>query len=155
VDVNRFVEGVAAFYLKSHAVKPHCPVRIAKRLGELPPARVDPAQLQQILLNLLLNAVDAMPQGGDVEVRTAWDQRANEVHIEVADGGRGISPAHADQLFRPFFTTKPGGTGLGLAVSKRLAEQQGGTLRYLPNPGGGTIFRVQLPQAAPAAGTTA
>ena len=155
VDLNGFVESVAAFYLRSHAAKRDCPVRIARSLGRIPLARVDPMQLQQVLLNLLLNAVDAMPDGGAVEVRTGFDQRANEVHIDIADGGRGISPAHAHQIFRPFFTTKPGGTGLGLAVSKRLVEQHGGSLSFTPNPGGGTVFRVQLPQAAPAGVATA
>jgi signal transduction histidine kinase len=149
VDLNGFVESVAAFYLRSHHAGPHpCPVRIAKALGPIPPARVDPMQLQQMLLNLLLNAVDAMPNGGAVEVRTGFDHRSRQVHIEVADRGRGISPLHAEHIFRPFFTTKPGGTGLGLAVSKRLAEQHGGSISFTANPSGGTIFRIELPSGA-------
>jgi len=113
----------------------------------LPAVTADHHQLGQVLLNLLLNAADAMPGGGDVEVRTAFDEQRREVALEVADQGRGISPQHADQIFRPFFTTKAGGTGLGLAVSKRLAEQQGGSITFAGNPGGGTVFSVHLPSA--------
>jgi signal transduction histidine kinase len=105
-------------------------------------------QLQQIVLNLLLNAVEAMPEGGPIEVRTAHDVPAGAVRIEIADRGRGISAEHAHQIFQPFFTTKSGGTGLGLAVSKRLAEQQGGSITFSANPTGGTTFRVHLPRAA-------
>jgi two-component system sensor histidine kinase AtoS len=148
VDVNALVESVLGFYLRSHPAKPERPIRVGKALGAVPPARLDPMQLQQILLNLLLNAVDAMPGGGAIEVRTGFDARAGQIHIDVADGGRGIAEEQAGQIFRPFFTTKPGGTGLGLAVSKRLAEQLGGSISFTPNPGGGTVFRVGLPSAA-------
>jgi signal transduction histidine kinase len=150
VDVNGLIESVVAFYMRSHAMKVDRPVLITKALGPVPPARLDPMQLQQILLNLLLNAVEAMPNGGAVEVRTAFDDRSGVVRIDIADGGGGISPEHAGQIFQPFFTTKSGGTGLGLAVSKRLAEQHGGSITFSQNPGGGTIFRIQLPPAAPA-----
>jgi len=147
VDVNAFVESTTAFYLRSHAQAPGRPLRIVKSLATVPPALTDPMQLQQILLNLLLNAVDAMPEGGNIEVRTGHDERAGTVHVEIADAGRGIRPEHAARVFEPFFTTKPGGTGLGLAVSKRLAEQHGGSLEFVANPGGGTTFRIELPVA--------
>ena len=149
VDLNAFVRTVVAFWVKSHALQAHRKVRIDLALGAVPAAHADPMQLQQILLNLLLNAADAMPGGGAVEVRTAFDGARGRVSLEVADRGRGIGPQHEGQVFRPFFTTKAGGTGLGLAVSKRLAEQQGGTISFSANPGGGTVFRVHLP-AAPA-----
>lgn len=150
VDVNAFVESTTAFYVRSHAEVPGRPLTIVKALAPVPLARADPMQLQQILVNLLLNAVDAMPEGGAVEVRTGHDRAAGAVHVDIVDGGRGIRPEHAGEIFKPFFTTKPGGTGLGLAVSKRLAEQHGGSLAFVPNPEGGTIFRVLLPQATAA-----
>ena len=150
VNVNEFVESVLAFYMRSHIARPDRPIRIRKALGTVPPARADPVQLKQILLNLLLNAVDAMPDGGAVEVRTSTNGTVGELHIDIVDTGRGISPQYAGDVFRPFFTTKPGGTGLGLAVSKRLAEQQGGSIFFIPNPGPGTTFRIRLPSAAPA-----
>jgi two-component system sensor histidine kinase AtoS len=146
VDVNAFVESTTAFYLRSHAEVPGRPLRIVKALRPVPAARADPMQLQQILLNLLLNAVDAMPEGGTVEVATR-SEGAARVCVEIKDTGRGIRPEHADEVFKPFFTTKPGGTGLGLAVSKRLAEQHGGRLRFTANPGGGTTFCICLPMA--------
>ena len=147
LDVNSFVESTTAFYLRSHAQAPGRPLRIVKSLVPVPLARADPMQLQQILLNLLLNAVDAMPQGGTIEVRTRQEPSSGRVRVEIADGGRGIRPEHAARVFEPFFTTKPGGTGLGLAVSKRLAEQHGGSLEFVANPGGGTTFRIELPVA--------
>ena len=151
LDVNAFVRTVVAFYLKSHALQAHGSVRIETALGAVPAAQADPMQLQQILLNLLLNAADATRGGGAVEVRTTFDADTGKVVLEVADDGRGISPQHAGEIFRPFFTTKAGGTGLGLAVSKRLAEQQGGAISFSGNPGGGTVFRVHLPSAGPPA----
>jgi signal transduction histidine kinase len=151
LDLDDFLERVAAFYQRSHGLRPGGTLRVVRAAGPLPAAQADPMQLQQILLNLLLNAADATPGGGAVEVRTAFDAGAGRVVLEVADQGRGISPQHADQIFRPFFTTKAGGTGLGLAVSKRLAEQQGGTITFAGQPGGGTVFRVHLPVAPGAA----
>lgn len=145
VDVNAMAESTAAFYLRSHAQKAGHPLRIVRSFAPVPPALTDPMQLKQILLNLLLNAVEAMPEGGTVEVRTAHDAFAGTVRVEIVDGGRGIRPEHAARVFEPFFTTKPGGTGLGLAVSKRLAEQHGGSLGFAANPGGGTTFRIVLP----------
>jgi len=151
LDLDAFLERATAFYRRSHGLRPGGTLRVVRAAGPLPTAQADPMQLQQILLNLLLNAADATPGGGAVEVRTAFDADAGRVVLEVADQGRGISPQHADQIFRPFFTTKAGGTGLGLAVSKRLAEQQGGTITFAGQPGGGTVFRVHLPVAPGAA----
>ncbi|MFT3914991.1 MAG: ATP-binding protein [Anaeromyxobacteraceae bacterium] len=151
VDVNTFVETVASFYLRSHVDRAERPLRLARTLGQVPAIRADPRQLQQILLNLLLNAADAMPDGGQVEVRTSYDATRGEVQVAIVDGGRGISPEHAPHVFQPFFTTKPGGTGLGLAVSKRLAEQQGGSLSFAPGAAGGTVFQLHLPADAPPA----
>jgi len=145
LNVNEFLETVAAFYLRSHTMRPERPVRIAKVLGEVPLVRVDPMQLQQIVLNLLLNAAEAMPHGGTIELRTAYEPQQGEVQVDISDSGRGISSEHAPHIFRPFFTTKPGGTGLGLAVSKRLAEHHGGSLSFCPGPNGGTVFRLHLP----------
>ncbi len=151
VDVNAFVRTVVAFWLKSHARAGVGAVRIDTALGPVPAARADAMQLQQILVNLLLNASEASPPGGAVEVRTAHAPGAAEVVLEVADEGHGISPQHAPEIFRPFFTTKPGGNGLGLAVSSRLAEQQGAHITFAARPGGGTVFRVHLPTGAAAA----
>jgi signal transduction histidine kinase len=146
VDVNALVESTTAFYDRTPPQAAGRPVHIVKDLAEVPVARADPMQLKQILLNLLLNARDAMPGGGAVAVRTRCGE-GGAVQIEIADSGRGIRPEHVARIFEPFFTTKPGGTGLGLPVSKRLAEQHGGSLTFEANPAGGTTFRVSLPSA--------
>ncbi len=147
LNVNDAVEMTLAFYTMSRTQPPDRPaqVRIVTDLRPVPDTRADPVQLQQVLLNLILNAVDAMPAGGRLEVRTALGDRPDFVDIAVSDTGRGISQEHAGRLFQPFFTTKPKGTGLGLATSKQLIEQHGGSISVATNPGGGTTFRVHLP----------
>lgn len=105
----------------------------------------------QVLLNLLLNAIDAMPCGGTLRIVT---RRALEtidqstrwcVQIAVADSGPGIAFDLQERIFDPFFTTKPHGSGLGLAVSRQLVEQHGGSLRVQSIPGNGATFIVSLP----------
>lgn len=116
----------------------------------LPPVLADEHQLGQVLLNLLLNAGDAMRGEGRV-VLSAAAAPAGEVEIEVADEGPGIAPEHLPRLFDPFFTTKePGeGTGLGLAISHRIVESLGGALTAERGAGRGAVFRVRLPAAPP------
>ena len=113
---------------------------------------VDPSQILQVVLNLLLNAVDASPRGGTVEVRveagaaTAGDLPADAAWtIVVRDHGDGIPDEIRDKLFDPFFTTKPEGTGLGLAVSLQIVEEHGGTIQVENAPHGGARFRIELP----------
>jgi signal transduction histidine kinase len=110
-----------------------------------PRVQADQDQLQQVFFNLLLNARDAMPDGGELIVRTLYDEAAGEVVIEVADTGTGVAPEHLSQIFDPFFTTKSGGAGLGLAVCYGIVTAHGGRIEAAPNPGGGTIMRMALP----------
>jgi signal transduction histidine kinase len=108
---------------------------------------VDINQMKQVLINLLTNAIDAMPHGGVVSVT---ERRQNDlVEIIVSDTGTGILPQHRDRIFEPFFTTKPGvtGTGLGLSVSYGIIERHHGTIRVDSTPGLGTTFTVSLPVA--------
>jgi signal transduction histidine kinase len=115
-----------------------------------PLVSADADQLQQVFLNLLLNARDAMPAGGDVEVSTRYDERAAEITIEIADTGAGIAPEHLAHVFDPFFTTKPTGrgTGLGLAVCYGIITAHGGRIEIAPDDGRGTRVRVALPVQA-------
>lgn len=110
----------------------------------LPPAKADPHQLQQVLVNLLLNARDALAPGGTLKVAARPDQR--RLRIDLADNGAGISPEHIRYIFDPFFTTKaPGrGTGLGLAIAARIVEGFGGRITVVSNPGSGSCFTVWL-----------
>lgn len=108
-------------------------------------ARADPALLEQILLNLIKNAIEALPPGGRVRLTTGTEDGA--AFIVVADDGPGLSPEVQTYLFNPFTTTKgAGGTGLGLVVSRRLARLQGGELAYVPGARG-TAWRLTLPLA--------
>lgn len=104
-------------------------------------ADVDAPAIEQILINLLLNAIDASPEGSTVRVAVAAERQ--RLRIEVADQGPGIQPGVRDQIFNPYFTTKENGTGLGLAVSREIAGRHGGSLDF--ESGEATVFVLQLP----------
>jgi signal transduction histidine kinase len=156
LNINSLINTILAFYVKSRSISPDRPggIRIEKDLQPLPGTLADPMQLQQIVLNLVLNAVDAMPDGGTLGVRTSFEMGDDLIQIEISDTGKGISREHADQIFHPFFTTKPKGTGLGLAISRQLIEQHGGSITAAGKPSGGTVFKIQLPMKT-AAGSMA
>ncbi|MFO0980223.1 MAG: ATP-binding protein [Planctomycetota bacterium] len=112
--------------------------------------RADPGQVQQVLLNLTVNARDAMNQGGHLIVRTRNDERAVEVRLAVSDTGCGIAAEHRAHLFEPFYTTKElgKGTGLGLAMVYGIVQQSGGRITVDSEPGCGTTFTIHLPRVA-------
>lgn len=112
----------------------------------------DPGQYEQVLVNLLVNARDAMPQGGVLRVRLRRSPDPTMVVLTVADSGTGISKEVQERLFEPFYTTKPEGqgTGLGLATCMTIVEQHGGTIDVDSTLGEGTTFRVALPWASDA-----
>jgi two-component system, NtrC family, sensor kinase len=127
-------------------------IYIVEDLAEsLPLVSGDKSQLQQVFLNLTLNACEAMPQGGTLMVSTAAGD--NKIVVKVTDTGAGIKRAHLDQIFEPFFTTKPvgKGTGLGLSVSYGIIQQHGGTLEVESEVGKGSTFTISLPMASPEA----
>ncbi|GIW90573.1 MAG: hypothetical protein KatS3mg109_1005 [Pirellulaceae bacterium] len=106
----------------------------------------DRQQLERALLNLLLNALDAMPRGGTLTVTSWHDDQWYE--LEVADSGEGFAPEHRLKIFEPFFTTKQDGTGLGLAIVSRIAELHGGSVQAYRCPEGGAAFVLRLPYRA-------
>jgi CheY-like chemotaxis protein len=125
-------------------------VGLVLRLSEAPgKVCVDPGQLEQVVLNLVINARDVMPDGGGVQIGTRVRQTDGMcvVELSVADRGPGIHETDRPHLFEPFFTTRghAGGTGLGLATVLGTAEQHGGTVRVEARPGGGSIFTIVLP----------
>ena len=143
VDVNRVVEETLS--LVAHPLKTS-QIQVVKQLSEaLPPVRGSANKLQQVFLNLFLNARDAMPLGGMLEVRTAAHN--GSVEIEVVDTGNGISREHIHKIFDPFFTTKAGarGTGLGLSVSYGIIKEHAGKIDVRSTPGRGTSFHVEFP----------
>lgn len=112
----------------------------------LPLVRTDPLQIQEILYNIVTNAVEAMREEGRLTVRTA--RKGTFVAVTCTDTGAGMTPEECAQIFEPFFTTKKDGSGLGLAVALMLAEGLGGGIDVRSRPGKGTIFRVRLPADA-------
>jgi two-component system NtrC family sensor kinase len=108
---------------------------------------VDVGQMKQVLINLLANAIDAMPDGGEIFITTG--RVGDQVAIAIRDTGTGILPEHRDRIFEPFFTTKPAmsGTGLGLSVSYGIVEQHGGKIVADSTLGAGSTFTVYLPMA--------
>jgi signal transduction histidine kinase len=116
----------------------------------LPEVRIDPLQLEQALVEIVSNALDAMPSGGRLRISASADSHDNgprQVVIEVADTGPGIPAQVLPSVCEPFFTTRQEGTGLGLAIAKRYVQQNGGSLEIVSQPGG-TAVRVRLPAAA-------
>lgn len=113
----------------------------------LPPLRVDALQIHQVLRNLISNGIEAMPEGGVLEIRAVVDEAAKNVTIGVRDGGIGMTPEQVGKLFQPLYTTKARGIGLGLVVVKNLTEANGGRVEVQSEPGKGSVFRVILPAA--------
>ena len=120
-------------------------------LERTPLLRIDPSQLQQVLLNLLNNAIDAITErhgceGGSLSIQAGPD-RDGWVKISVTDNGAGISPENLKKVFTPFFTTKPAGqgTGLGLSVSYGIIDGMGGTMEVASEKAQGTTFTIHLP----------
>lgn len=128
---------------------------ITKLHPDLPAVDIDPIEMEQVLVNLILNARDAMPQGGQLVVSTDVKERQPGVKIgsddrqwvtiTVADTGSGIPEAFIDRIFEPFFTTKPTGTGLGLASAQGIVRQHNGDIRVQSTIGKGTQFTIYLP----------
>jgi len=137
VEVREFID-----FFQPHAaehgidVSPHLAV-------DLPPVSVDRALLRQVLLNLALNAQQAMPGGGLLELQTC--AKDGRVLIELIDNGRGMDAATREKMFQVFFSTKPGGSGLGLPTVRKIVEAHGGTISCESEPGQGTRFTISLP----------
>jgi two-component system sensor histidine kinase HydH len=110
-----------------------------------PRVNADPAEIERVVYNLLTNAVQAMPQGGDLTVRVS--SAGGEARIAVEDTGVGIPDGDRPQLFRPFFTTRERGVGMGLAICRRIVEENGGSVSVESIPGRGSRFTVKLPEA--------
>jgi signal transduction histidine kinase len=127
-----------------------------ERLGslELPLVHANPDHLKQVFLNLVLNAMDAMPDGGMLRITTAQDVQLGStdhmqsaVCIELSDTGPGMPPEIQTRLFEPFFTTKEGGAGLGLSITYNIIEAHNGQISVMSEEGTGTTFRILLPIA--------
>ena len=149
VSPNALVQQCAALFQAQLEAPGSPPIRVAL---ELDPAagtiRGDAEQLGRAIQNLLVNAIDAMPSGGDLAVRTS---RANGiVHIELSDSGQGLTEEEARRLFTPYYTTKQHGTGLGLAIVQAIVADHAGKVWVESTPGRGARFHIALPVDGPA-----
>jgi len=122
-------------------------IQLVRSDESVPPIECAPRELEQVFLNLLLNAADAVGDSGTIRLSTFCD--AARARVEVADDGSGIAPADLARVFDPFFTTKPvgKGTGLGLAISYEIVQRHGGEIEVRSELGRGTVFSVWLPLA--------
>jgi len=111
----------------------------------LPRINVDKVQIQQVLINLIMNAIESTPPGGEAVISTRYTPDIDVVELTVQDTGKGIEPEHLDKIFEPFFTTRENGTGLGLAIAHGIIKEHGSTITVKSKPGRGTCFFLQLP----------
>ena len=143
VELNRIIESVIAL-TTTHMRHKEITLEFFPD-PELPSVSAIPDQMRQVVLNLFMNAVDAMQSGGNLSVETHFMQDEEQVLLTVADTGNGIDPDVLPRIFEPFVTSKESGTGLGLAISHDIIRQHGGTISAGNNPQGGAIFKVWLP----------
>jgi len=123
-------------------------IEILKDLSnDIPPVSLDPDQIKQVFLNIILNAVQAMPEGGQLKIATRNDngERKKSVTVAINDTGPGISEDYKNEIFKPFFTTKVKGTGLGLVISKNIVKEHGGTINFISDINSGSTFEINLP----------
>jgi signal transduction histidine kinase len=118
-------------------------VMLRKNLHPVPSVRIDRGQLRQVFFNLVQNALDSMPHGG--ELRISSYRKGDTIRVQVSDTGTGVSSEIRDKIFTPFFTTKTGGSGLGLSVTRLVVELHGGRLRIASEENRGTSVSVLLP----------
>lgn len=145
LDINELVHELIVF-LREEAMRRRVLVH-TDLAPDLPKVEADRVQLQQVVLNLIVNALDAMAETHDRsrELLIGSHSQGSEVSVRFEDAGSGISPEAATKIFDPFFTTKPHGIGLGLSLSRSIIEAHEGRLWATPRPGGGTIFQFTLP----------
>jgi signal transduction histidine kinase len=145
VDINALIKKTL-FFVAQHP-EARTIHRIKELTRDLPPVWVDEKQMQQVLFNISINAIQAMQDGGTLSIQTELveDGGASRVRVQIGDTGKGIAPADLEKIWAPFFTTKTQGTGLGLSICRQLLEQLGGTLSVTSHLGEGTTFTIELP----------
>ena len=148
IDLNQITREIVKFW-SSKLRKSKIRLNLNLKDG-LPPAQGDVIGLQQVINNVVLNAIEAMSAGGDITINTSLSDSPkgigqDRVYLKVSDTGPGIPHDHQENIFNPFFTTKASGTGLGLSISHQIIKRQGGTFTFENNPDAGTTFIIELP----------
>lgn len=144
VDVNAMLEDLVDF-LTPQAQVQRMQLRLKRADSGPLVVPLDERHIKQTLLNLILNAMQAMPAGGGGEIILGARRQDGRAVIEITDTGRGIPPEDLPQIFDAYYSKKKGGTGLGLAIAKRLVEEHGGRISVASELGKGSVFRVELP----------
>ena len=154
VSLNEAVREAVRLFEPQFSAVGRPPITTELYLDESAPTiQADPELLHRALQNLVLNALDAMPAGGTLTIRT--QPRDGVVRLELSDTGTGLTPEECARLFTPYYTTKQHGSGLGLAIVQSVVSDHGGTISVESQPGLGTTFRIELPVRPPAAGEDA
>jgi two-component system, NtrC family, nitrogen regulation sensor histidine kinase NtrY len=144
VQLNEVVEDVAKLFGAQMTAQEKAPISCELSLDQdMQAVAADPELLHRALSNLVLNAMDGMPEGGRLTIRTR--QLVNAAMVEVSDTGTGLTPEEIERIFTPYYTTKQHGTGLGLAIVQSVVSDHGGKIDVQSTPGRGTTFRVELP----------
>jgi signal transduction histidine kinase len=144
-DLNALIENVLALMGKRLQ---QSNIKVTTALDpDLPPVVIVADQIKQVSFNLILNAVEAMPEGGKLDISSSLGKEPSNTHFEISftDSGVGIAPESVERIFDPFYTTKAKGTGLGLSISHDIIERHGGSLRVRSQVGSGSTFTVRLP----------
>jgi len=141
-DINALIENIILLVRNQASFRN---ILIEKKLDEIPEVLVDPDQIQQVFVNIILNAAEAMTKGGVLTVTSGTSSSGEYLVIKIADTGPGISEEVRERIFDPFYTTKEHGTGLGLSISYGIVEQHGGTIGVESSLGKGSTFVIQLP----------
>jgi len=145
LNVNEIIDGVLP--LLSYHKLPAANIEIERDLDkDLPAIKGDLNQLQEVFVNLLINAYQAMPQGGKITIKTA-NAGDGFARVEISDTGHGINEQHLRNIFMPFFSTKKEGTGLGLSICYNIIKSHNGSIDIESQPNRGTTFSIKLPFA--------
>jgi signal transduction histidine kinase len=144
VPVNEMLRGIAQLFQAQLQAPGRSPIECRLELDQnAEPIAADPDLLHRAISNLVLNAMDAMPNGGTLTLRSRHDD--GKAIIEVADTGSGMTPEECERIFTPYYTSKQHGTGLGLAIVQSVVSDHGGRISVRSEPGHGTTFVIELP----------
>lgn len=141
-NINKIVNFVISLIKKDRLADN---IEVITELSELPLLTIDFEQMEQVILNIVINAIQAMPNGGTLKINTKYNKASNIVQLEIMDTGEGIISENQDKIFEPFFTTKEKGTGLGLAICSRIVENHKGIIEVNSTQNAGTMFIIKLP----------
>ena len=149
LQINELLRGVAQLFQAQLQAPGRAPINCKLELGaNLASVAVDPELMHRAISNLVLNAMDAMPQGGTLTLRSRRDD--GRTIIEVADTGSGLTPEECARIFTPYYTSKQHGTGLGLAIVQSVVSDHGGRISVRSEPGAGSAFVIELPDQSAA-----